>query len=105
MSLDCLLCFVFLTSVSCVPDVSSVSRLYVVLCLSYLCVLVFLMIPVSLDCSMFCLPSVSCVPDVFTVSRLSVVLCFFLLVCLSVPDVSSVSRLSNVLSSFCVFCS
>jgi hypothetical protein len=82
VSLDCLLCFVFLTSVSCVPDVSSVSRFSVVLCLSYLCVLVFLMIPVSLDCSMFCLPSVSCV-----------------------PDVSSVSRLSNVLSSFCVLCS
>jgi hypothetical protein len=31
VSLDCQLCFVCLTSVSCVPDVSSVSRLSVVL--------------------------------------------------------------------------
>ena len=60
---------------SCVPDVSSVSRLSVVFRLFYLCVLVFLMFPVSLDCPMFCLPSVSCIPDVSIVSRLSVVLC------------------------------
>ena len=58
---------------SCVPDVSSVSRLNVVLFVFILC-LVFLMFPVSLDCPMFCLPSVSRVPDVSTVSRLSVVL-------------------------------
>ena len=38
LSLDCQLCFVCLTSVSCVPDVSSVSRLSVVLSLSYFCV-------------------------------------------------------------------
>ena len=37
VSLDCpMFC---LSSVSCVPDVSSVSRLSVVLCLSYFCVL------------------------------------------------------------------
>jgi hypothetical protein len=35
---EVLLCFVCLTSVSCVPDVSIVSRLNVVLCLSSLCV-------------------------------------------------------------------
>ena len=75
VSLDCLLCFVFLRSVSCVPDVSSVSRLSVVLCFFYLCVLAFLMFPVSLDCPMLCLPSVSCVPDVSSFSRFSVVLC------------------------------
>jgi hypothetical protein len=39
LSLDCQLCFVCLTSLSCVPDVSSVSRLSVVLSLSYFCVL------------------------------------------------------------------
>jgi hypothetical protein len=49
-----MLCFVCLTSVSCVPDVSSVSRLSVVL---------------------VCLTSVSCVPDVSSVSRLYVVVC------------------------------
>ena len=77
VSLDCLfVSFVF------------VSRLSVVLCLSYFCVFtcclaVFLMFPVSLDCPMFCLPSVSCVPDVSSVSRLSVVLClsYFCVLC------------------------
>jgi hypothetical protein len=39
LSLDCLLFFVCFTSVSCVPDVSTISRLSVVLCLSYFCVL------------------------------------------------------------------
>ena len=39
VSLDCLLCFVFRSSVSCVPDVSTVSRLSVVLYLSSFCVL------------------------------------------------------------------
>ena len=70
-----------LTSVSCFPDVSNVSRLSNVL--FSLC-LVFRMFPVSLYCLLcfVCLTSVSCV-----------------------PDVSSVSRLSNVLSSFCVLCS
>jgi hypothetical protein len=73
VSLDCPM--FFLPSVSSVTDVSSVSRLPAVLCLSHLCVLVFLMFQVSLDCPMFCLPSVSCVPDVSSVSRFSVVLC------------------------------
>ena len=76
VSLDCPLCFDFLLSVPCVPDVSSVSRLSVVLFVFLLC-LVFLMFPLSLDCLLFfvCLTSVSCVPDVSTVSGLSVVLC------------------------------
>ena len=60
VSLDCLLCFVCLTSVSCVPDVSSVSS----------CLLCFL-----------CLTSVSCVPDVSSVSRLSNVLSSFCVLC------------------------
>jgi hypothetical protein len=108
VSLDCPM--FLLPSVSCVPDVSSFSRLSNVLfsfSLDNLETLetsgeqdtegrqnigqsrdtgnirkVFLVFPVSLDCPMFCLPSVSCF-----------------------PDVSSVSRLSNGLSSLCGLCS
>ena len=90
VSLDCF-CFVCLRPVSCVPNVASVSGLFL-FCLSSSCVfctqccqclwivfvllvfvlcLVYPMLPVSLDCFCFaCLRPVSCVPNVASFSGL-----------------------------------
>jgi hypothetical protein len=104
VSLDCpMFC---LPSVSSVPDVSSVSRLSVVLFFLLLC-LVFLMFPVSLDCPMFCLTdkqSTTDNPETVETSGTQDT---------EVrqtktnrqPRDTGVSRLSNVLSSLCVLCS
>ena len=149
LSSSCILCtqcwhclsIVYLHPVSCVPNVDSVSRLFI-----FILYLVYPMLTVSLDClssscilctqcwqclSSVYLHPVSCVPNVDSVSRVFIFILYLVsqcwqclsMVCLHpvscVPNVDSVSRLFifilylvypmltlslDCLSSYCILC-
>ena len=113
LSTSCILCaqcwqclsIVYLHPVSCVPNVDSVSRLFI-----FILYLVCLMLIVSLEClshpvscvpcwhclSMVCLHPVSCVPNVDSVSRLFVFILYLVYPMLTLS--------LDCLSSSCILC-
>ena len=114
LSSSCILCaqcwhclsIIYLHPVSCVPNVDSVSRLFI-----FILYLVYPMLTVSLDClssscilcaqcwhclSIVCLHPVSCVPNVDSVSRLFVFILY--LVC------PMLTLSLDCLSSSCILC-